>query len=157
MIHLKCSPGFNLVLLLALASVRTVCADAGWNRDVINWVSYERGLALAAEQKKPIMLVFHSSGCGACDDYSKLFYESRVIKASHALVMILVDDGEKEELSIKYSPDGSYVPRTYFLTPDGSPLSIRIGKPDSRFQYYLGSQGAEVLVEFMQQALLTSK
>lgn len=135
--------------LLGLLATGQVVAEEGWNAAAINWNSYKDGMRLAAEQDQPVMLVFHSEGCGACADYGKLFSHPAVVEASRGLTMIVMDDGEDEKLSTRFSEDGSYVPRTYFLTAKGDVMPIRIGKPGTRFQYYLGPQGAEVLAEFM--------
>lgn len=139
---------FPFVFASLFLVTQLVTASETWNNN-IEWMSYEAGMGLAARHGKPVMLVFHSEGCGACADYSKLFDEDSVAVASRKFIMILMDDGANEEISTKYSPDGSYVPRTFFLDSQGSVLPIQIGKPDTRFQYYLGSQGADKLLEFM--------
>lgn len=141
------------LLLTGLLLGTGIAAGAGWNDSVIEWKSYSEGMRLAAEEDRPVMLVFHSEGCGACADYSKLFYDPAVVEASRGLLMIIMDDGEDEDISVRFSEDGSYVPRTYFLSAKAELLPIRIGKPDTRFQYYLGPQGADVLAGFMLKAI----
>ncbi len=144
-----------LITCLAVLSVSVVAA-ADWNTMAIQWHSYDDGVQLAAAERRPVMLVFHSEGCGACDEYSELFFDPAIVKASKPYVMILMDDDENEDISLQYALDGSYVPRTYFLDPDATVLPVTIGKPDSRFLYYLGPQGADVLAGFMLAALKLS-
>lgn len=149
-LHIK-SVIYSLSFLCLLVSTQLI-AGTDWNNAEIDWKTYEEGMLQAAKDKRPVMLVFHSEGCGACADYSKLFHEPAVVEASHGLLMIIMDDGEDEEVSTRFAEDGSYVPRTYFLSAKGDVLPVRIGRPDTRFQYYLGPQGPEVLADFMLKA-----
>ena len=136
------------VLLFLLIFTATLQADDKWNVEAIDWLTLESALDDASNSKKKIMLVLHSEGCGACDDYSKLFREGAVAIASKDLLMVLIDDDADEDISEKYSLDGSYVPRTYFLNSDGSVMDVRVGKEGDRFQYYYG-RGAPLLAEIM--------
>lgn len=130
-------------------------ADAAdWNSQQIDWQEYDAGMVQAQTTGKPVMLVFHSEGCGACNQYSELFVKPEVVTASADLVMILVDDGN-EELSSRYAFDGSYVPRTFFLTPEGEHLDIQLGKSDPTFRYYYGSRKSQGLVSAMQESVAT--
>lgn len=140
------------VLFFLLIFTATLQADDKWNDEGIDWLTLESALDDASSSEKKIMLVLHSEGCGACDDYSKLFREGAVAIASKDLLMVLVDDGVNEDISEKYSLDGSYVPRTYFLNSDGSVMDVRVGKEGDRFQYYFGGRKAQELVQIMMSA-----
>ena len=143
----------RLFLLLGLLLyVATLHAVDKWNSTAIDWLTIQSAFKAAEESDKKIMLVLHSEGCGACDEYSVLFRDSLVAEASEDLLMVLMDDGVNEEISEKYSIDGSYVPRTYFLNSDGSVMDIQVGKEGDRFQYYYGSRGAPLLAEIMLKA-----
>lgn len=141
-----------LFLALCVSPFSALLAGTDWNDDGITWVDYAAALELARSEKKPIMLVLHSEGCGACREYSALFHKPEVIEAASSIIMVVVDDGIDEALSDKFSPDGSYVPRTFFLSCKGKQLDIALGKADSRFQYYYESRKPEGLVEKMQLA-----
>jgi len=141
-----------IVLLGVLNFTTTVQAVDKWNSGNIDWITIESAFKAAKARDKKIMLVLHSQGCGACDDYSVLFGDVSVVAASKELLMVLLDDGENEELSESYTLDGSYVPRTYFLNPDGSVVDVLVGKKGDRFKYYFAGRGAKELAELMLKA-----
>ena len=84
-----------------------------WNEDNINWLSYEKGLQIAEQEKKPILLVFYANWCGASKRYGKVFYDDEVVNLSKKFIMIKVDVNEDEDLSLEYGV--RYIPMTLFL------------------------------------------
>jgi len=141
-----------LILISTLVYASMLQANDKWNTENIEWLTIQEAFSAARDSGKKIMLVLHSQGCGACDEYSELFRDSTVATASRDLLMVLLDDGVDAETSEKYSIDGSYVPRTYFLNSNGSVMDIRVGKEGDRFQYYYASRAATQLAEIMSQA-----
>lgn len=84
-----------------------------WNEDNINWLSYEKGLQIAEQENKPILLVFYANWCGASKRYGKVFYDDEVVNLSKKFIMIKVDVNEDEDLSLEYGV--RYIPMTLFL------------------------------------------
>jgi thiol-disulfide isomerase/thioredoxin len=108
----------------------------GWNPSQIDWQPYEAGLAQAKAQKKPVCLVFYTGWCPHCRNYSHVFDDPRVVTSARDFVMVHLDADANEAVASKYSPDGAYIPRTFFLAPDGTvDGSIHAPRPSSRFFY----------------------
>jgi thiol:disulfide interchange protein len=108
----------------------------GWNAAQIDWQSYEVGLKLAKTTKKPVCLVFFTSWCPHCKNFSHVFDDPRVVTRAHDFVMIHLDADAEEAVASKYALDGSYIPRTFFLAPDGTvDDSIHAPRPRSRYFY----------------------
>jgi thiol-disulfide isomerase/thioredoxin len=129
-----------LAAVLALAALvvggRAVIAGGNWNDAGIAWRSYEEGLKEAKEQKKPVCLVFYTDWCPHCTKYSGVFHDPRVVEKSKSLVMIRLNKDQNAEISAKYAPDGEYIPRTFFLSPDGTlNESITEARPSYKFFY----------------------
>ena len=90
-----------------------------WNSANIQWLSFEDGLAVAKRSKRPVCLIFYTTWCPHCANYAKVFHNPEVVKKAKSFVMIRIDQDKNPALSKQYSPDGSYIPRTFFLSPDG--------------------------------------
>ena len=140
---------------LALAALvlggRTVLAGGDWNDAGIAWRSYEEGLKEAKAQKKPICLVFYTEWCPHCTNYSRVFHDEKVVAKSKDLVMIRLDKDRQAELSKQFAPDGEYIPRTYFLSSDGT-LDPAVHAPRDRFKYFYDEKDPASLLAGMQAA-----
>ena len=100
----------------AIAGARPALAGGDWNEDGIKWRTYDDGLAEAKKSKKPICLIFFTEWCPHCANYSKVFHDPKVVEKSKQFVMIRIDNDKNQALSKQFAPDGSYIPRTYFLS-----------------------------------------
>ena len=79
---------------------------------------YNKGLAMAKEQGKPIMLVFEADWCGACKELkSTVFTDKSVGEVSKRLVNISVNVDQDSESPNKYGV--RYIPSIFFLDPSG--------------------------------------
>ena len=121
----------------ALRASATPAGRSRWrNAAQIDWQPYEAGLRLAKAQKKPVCLVFSTTWCPHCKNYSHVFDDPRVVASAHDFVMIHLDADAEEAVASKYALDGSYIPRTFFLKPDGTvDDTIHAPRPRSRFFY----------------------
>ncbi len=141
-------------LLLAAATMPATPARAAgdWNDAQVGWQDYEKGLALAKKEKKPVCLVFYTSWCPHCANYSGVFHDPNVIGKAKKFVMIRLDKDKNAELSKKYAPDGEYIPRTYFLASNGD-LDPEIHAPRDQFKYFYDEKAPESVLAGMDQAL----
>lgn len=122
-----------------------------WNPTEIAWQPYALGLRAAAREQKPIVLVFYTDWCPHCHNYSRVFHDPRVVAASRAFVMIRVERDGNPELSREYVLDGDYIPRTFFLRPNGELMKqLHTGRRD--FRYFLDEYEPDELLELMQRA-----
>jgi len=148
------------VAALALAAGLVVATGAGvaraggedWNDAQIKWMSYQDGLEAAKESGKPICLVFYTTWCPHCANYSRVFYDPQVVEKSKSFVMIRVDKDKARELSSQFTPDGEYIPRTYFLSSDGK-LDDSISEARPQYKYFYNEQNASGILGGMDRAL----
>ena len=141
----------TVFVLLALgAGLQAGTQD--WNDAEIDWKGYEQGLSAANESGRPVCLVFYTTWCAHCTNYAKLFSNSEVVEKSKAFVMIRLDKGENRELSRKYSPDGEYIPRTYFLSSDGE-LDATLTETRKNFKYFYSEDDPDAILAGMDRAL----
>ena len=66
--------------------------------------------------------------------------------------MVHVDVDTEPALAAKYAPDGGYVPRTYFIAPDGT-LSADIHAPRPKFKYFYDEKDPSALLAGMDASL----
>lgn len=139
-----------LTLLLTLGVAGTAHAGGDWNDGQIKWQSYDEGLAEAKKTKKPIMLVFFTEWCPHCKNYSGVFHDPKVVAKSKQFVMIRLDGDKNKELSQKYAVDGSYIPRTFFLSPNGTLSDIHA--PRDQFKYFYDERNPDSILAGMDAA-----
>ncbi|KAK2183317.1 hypothetical protein NP493_315g01024 [Ridgeia piscesae] len=131
------------VLQISLSLSDELAKANGFN-DNIKWVTLDKGLQIAKTENKPLMLLIHKSWCSACKALKPKFVTSEKIeKLSKKFVMVnTMDDDEPED--DKYSPDGKYVPRILFLSPDGKVQEDIInenGNPEYNYYYSVADSG----------------
>jgi thiol-disulfide isomerase/thioredoxin len=118
------------------ANAAASASGEGWNAAQIDWKSYDEGMRLAKAQNKPVLLVFFTTWCPHCKNYSHVFEDPRVVERARDFVMIHLDADAEEAVASKYARDGSYIPRTFFLSPDGTlDETIHAPRPQSIYFY----------------------
>ncbi len=122
-----------------------------WNGTQIDWVDYDQGLARAKTQHKPVCLVFFATWCPHCKNYSHVFEDPRVVVEAKKFVMVHIDVDRQPDVARRYSLDGSYIPRTYFISPTGK-VARDIRAPRDRFQYFYDEHDPASLLGGMHQA-----
>ena len=142
----------GLVVGLAVAGARPARAGGDWNDQGVKWRSFDEGLAEAKKTKKPICLIFYTEWCPHCANYSKEFHDPKVVEKTKQFVMIRVDNDKNQALSKQFAPDGSYIPRTYFLTASGT-LDPDIHAPRDQFKYFYDEKNPDSVLAAMDAAL----
>lgn len=122
-----------------------------WNDTQVQWMGYDDGLAAAKAEKKPVCLVFFTTWCPHCKNFSHIFSDPRVVEQAKTFVMIRLDKDKNAEISKRYAMDGEYIPRTFFLKADGT-LDESIHAPRDKFKYFYDEQRADSLLASMTQA-----
>jgi thiol-disulfide isomerase/thioredoxin len=99
----------------------------------IAWLSYEAGKALAANEKKPMLIDFSTSWCGWCRKMeSNVFPNPEVISFCRQFVCIKVDGDQRKDLTSAYGVDG--YPTTVVLDHTGRELHRIVGyRPSARY------------------------
>lgn len=123
-----------------------------WGRGKIDWQPYEAGLARAKAQNKPVCLVLSTTWCPHCKNFGRVFEDPKVGEQSARFVMIHVDADKHPDVARQYQPDGGYVPRTFFLAPDGT-LARDIHAPRPKFLYFYDERNPASLLGGMAAAL----
>jgi hypothetical protein len=124
----------------------------GWNEAQIDWQPYDEGLAEARRTARPVLLALSATWCVHCRTYSHVFEDPRVVARARRFVMVRIDSDQQREVAARYALDGTYVPRTYFLSPDGAPMAdVHAANP--RFHYFFDESDPSSLVAGMDAAL----
>ncbi|GIW43673.1 MAG: hypothetical protein KatS3mg077_0955 [Candidatus Binatia bacterium] len=107
-----------------------------WNDAKIQWRTYEEGLQEAKKSGKPVCLIFYTTWCPHCANYSRVFQNDEIVELAKKFVMVRVDADKRRDLSDQYKPDGAYIPRTFFLSPSGElDPSLDAGRSQYKFFY----------------------
>jgi thiol:disulfide interchange protein len=143
-----------LVVACSLPLVVAARAHAGgdWNDGGVKWQGYEEGLATAKKENKPVCLVFYTDWCPHCTNYSKVFHDPKVVEKSKQFVMIRLNKDQNAAVSTKYTPDGEYIPRTYFLNAKGE-LQPDIHEQRDNFKYFYSESDPAGVLRGMDEAL----
>ena len=145
----------HLLASLLLVSSLAIVGSAGahdWNDAGIGWKTYTDGLVAAPKEKKPICLVIFTEWCPHCKNYSAVFKDAKVVEQAKQFVMIHVDKDKEPEVSKKYAPDGEYIPRTYFLSSEGT-LDPALQAPRAEDKYFYNEGDPAQLLASMDAAL----
>jgi protein-disulfide reductase (glutathione) len=81
------------------------------------------------------LLVVFAEWCPVCHEYSKAFHDADVIKALQGITLMRIDQDSGDKLIRKFTPDGEYVPRTFFLDSNGEPIT-GLFDADPAYKYF---------------------
>jgi len=152
MLARRATLAFLLILAVGLAAA-PVRADDEWNDKGITWQPYDAGLALAKKEKKPVCLIFFAPWSERSASYAKVFHDPAVVAKAKGFVMIRLELGpENAGLAVKYAPDGSYLPRTLFLSPTGE-LWPDVRGPLDEYKYFYDVHDPKSVLAGMDAAL----
>jgi len=122
-----------------------------WNTAQIEWFDYASGVARAKAENKPICLVIYTTWCPHCKNYSRVFDDAKVAEQAKDFVMIRIDAERDAEVAKRYAKDGSYIPRTFFLQPDGT-ADFDVHAPKPKYAYFYDERDPSSLLGGMTEA-----
>lgn len=151
--RLSAALGFIAVMGLAtLAFARSPEMALDWNGAEINWRDIKSGIREASQTGRPVVMVFHAPWCSSCKRYREVFKDQGIVAASRDFVMILIDADADKYANGAFAPDGTYVPRTIFLTAEGDIRTDLTGKTDPEHPHTIDIKGPEELRALMEKA-----
>jgi protein-disulfide reductase (glutathione) len=93
---------------------------------------------------KPAMVLITKTWCGACKRLKTVFADSKAIEeGAKAFVAINLQDDE-EPTREDFRPDGQYIPRLLFVTPQGVVMDIVNAGGNPKFKYYYADEASIV-------------
>ncbi len=127
-------------------------AEIAWTNK-IQWRDWDAGRAEAKQSKRPICLVMYADWCPKCRSLAPAFETPKILEMSKKMVMIRANsDHAPPELSKRLATYGTYVPRIFFLKPDGT-VNAGIKSTNARFPYFYTKAGLSELEKSMSAAL----
>jgi thiol:disulfide interchange protein len=130
----------------------TEVSEADWNERAIGWVTYAAGMTRGKDEHRPVLLVFYTDWCPHCHHFSHVFHDPEVVRLAQSFVMIRVERDNNRELSAMYDIDGEYIPRTFFLTPEGQ-VRTELCSANPAYRYFLDEHEPGELIMLMRRAL----
>ena len=103
--------------------------------DQVNWVDYSSALS---DSSRPTMIILHKSWCAACKNLKPKLAENLDFEEL-SQKFSMVNAGEDNELhnNADLSVDGSYIPRIFFLDPQGQVLDqVYNSKGNPSYKYF---------------------
>jgi hypothetical protein len=117
---------------------RAATAPSNGFNDAIVWRGLDEGLAEAAKEHRPLMLVVHAAWCRSCKALKPSFGDASLVDLSHDFVMVNLDQ-DAEPRSLQFAPDGDYIPRVVFVDPKTAAPDLSIHNPRrANKRYYYG-------------------
>lgn len=119
-------------------------AHAAESGALISWLSWHDGVQKATAEKKGIGLLIYADWCPHCRELQPVFRDPETVKAAKSIVMIRQNADESPPwLHERFGQYGTYVPRLFFLHPDGSMAAeIQSGNPKYPYFYQPGQGDA---------------
>lgn len=130
------------MLLPSLAS-----AQISWNDKAVKWYGFQEGVEIAQRENKPVLLVVYADWCGVCKDYSRMFFDPKVVDSARRVVLIRLNQDTDTKVFAKYGLEGKYVPRTYILNKN---LVIQPSPYKSKnYGFFLSPDSNDLLVNIL--------
>ena len=125
-----------------------------WNDEHIAWLGLKEGLARSKETGKAIMVLRYATWCSACQEFTSLFENERLVNASKELIMVRVDmDGEEAELAKQKLGEHASIPHVVFLGSSHERLPLTAEDTSASEHPYFYGDDVKKLVQNMRIAL----
>ncbi|MDB4972039.1 MAG: thioredoxin protein 12-like [Myxococcaceae bacterium] len=109
--------------------------DSAWG-DVVAWRDWDAALRTAKAENKSVCVVVYADWCPRCKELAPVFAQPEVARAAADLIMVRQDQDERPTwLKQRLGSYGDYVPRIFFLDPNGRVREdLQSGHP--RYPYF---------------------
>lgn len=122
--------GAVFLSILVFLVATNAWAGGDWNDEGIAWRDWDEAVVEAKKSGKPICMVVYTETCPHCTNYSRMFHDEGVLEVAKDFVMVRIDQHASQSLAKRFAPDGAYIPRTLFFTPDGEIApEIQVDRP----------------------------
>ena len=118
----------------------------------IEWVSFADGQSNAALTGKPMLVLVYAHWCTQCVRLSKSMLNKDFEELSRKFIMVLVDQDKEQEMLGHYFPKMTYVPRIFFMKPDGE-FWTALKSKNTRYPYFYPSADMTELMGNMKVSL----
>ncbi|XP_065649943.1 uncharacterized protein LOC100207796 isoform X3 [Hydra vulgaris] len=104
-------------------------------------VTIDEALEMTKKTKKPIMFIIHRTTCPSCKAVLKMITRDEEFKGKlEHFILADIEDDIDDVKADSYDVDGGYVPRIYFLDPQGKIFkdiwNLGTNYMDNKFYYY---------------------
>ncbi len=136
---------------------RTPPLQAGEAQTLIQWQTWQDGVAKATAQHQGIGLLIYADWCPHCRELQPLFRDPATVRAAKSLVMIRQNADEAPAwLQQRFGQYGTYVPRLFFLHPDGA-IAAEIQSGNPKYPYFYQPQQGDAMRAAMKKAAVLGK
>lgn len=123
----------------------------------IKWLPWDAAVKQAKAKGKPICLVVYAHWCPKCRDLAPAFADPEIAKLAKELLMVHQNaDDRPDWLAQRFGKFGGYVPRLFFLRPDGS-VAEDIVSGHAKFPYFYQPHKLDQLKAAMAKAAAMKK
>ncbi len=106
----------------------------------------------AAETKAPMLILVYANWCTQCDALAAAMAKPEFVAATKPFVMVLTNHDDPSQGTHHYTPKLGYVPRLFFMKPDGE-FWAELTSGNTRYPYYYQPTGLDVLLKNMKKSL----
>lgn len=136
----------STLLTAILPVVATAATPITWT-DKIPWVPFDTALTRAKAENKAVCVVIYADWCPKCRGLAPAFAGPPVSDAAGEVLMVLQNSEERPEwLAQRFGDLGNYVPRIFFLRPDGT-LNNDVNSGHPRFPLFYTPGKAQLLAD----------
>ena len=141
----------TLGLSMTAARAATAAPAITWHSDIA-WVPFDQALTRAKAENKAVCVVVYADWCPKCRSLAPRFAEQPITGASSDVIMVLQNSDERPEwLKQRFGDLGNYVPRVFFLKPDGT-VNADINSGNAKFPYFYRASEATQLADSIKRA-----
>lgn len=117
----------SMLIYLAISAGTATAAVSAAAKARLNWLAYERGMALASKEGRFVVVDFYTTWCRDCKRMDKdTFEDPEIVKAmSEGFAAVKVDCEQRPELASSYNVFA--YPTVWLLAPDGKKLCQKVG------------------------------
>lgn len=141
----------SLAAALLLTASLAQAAPIEWS-SAIAWTPFDQALERARAENKAVCVVVYADWCPKCRNLAPAFSEPPITEAASGVIMVLQNSEERPEwLQKRFGDLGNYVPRVFFLRPDGT-VNRELTSDHPRFPFFYTPAKRDLLAQQMRKA-----